>query len=321
MFSLILKLQALFEKLKKRKGLWFTTITAIALLGIVGTMYYLNSIAQRGTKILYEASHSSYFGELDTKINDSLFNLEVIGGLLLANPEFMAALNMQNNTSAMMDKLNALDANLKVIAKSNVIIELYNKNLVKIASSSPKPVISSESYDTESLRKVLASNQPYSGIEYDDGQVYLRALYPTQNGILEVKRTADFLFDLYQSNGKIFQILLNRDFLDMKKLQTYKHQRVGKDEISVQSKSDSEFLQKIQGINVDEVIANKYMLNSDYFILAKPLLNIEGKKVGVILVAESLTKENSLPKITKKVSTGINTAALGLVVALLILMI
>ena len=51
------------------------------------------------------------------------------------------------------------------------------------------------------------------------------------------------------------------------------------------------------------------------------LLSSEGKKVGVLLVAESLTKENSLPKITKKIATGINTAALGLVVALLVLMI
>lgn len=321
MFSFILKLQALFEKLKKRKGLWFTTITVFAVIGIVSTMYYLNSMTQRSTKALYEASHVNYMSELDTKLNDALFNLEVVGSLLLANPEFIAALNMQNNTQAMMDKLNTLDANLKVIAKNNIVIELYTKSLVKIASSSPKPVISSEAYDTESLRKVLSTNQPYSGIEYDDGQVYLRALFPTPNGILEVKRSADFLFDVYQSNGKIFQVLLNRDFLDMKKLQNYKYQRIGKDDVSVQIKSDADFLQKIAGADFDKIIADKYLLSNDYFILAKPLLNVEGKKVGVLLVAESLTKENSLPKITKKIATGINTAALGLVVALLVLMI
>jgi len=321
MFSMILKLQAFFERLKKHKALWFTTITAVAFFGIVGTLYYLNSMTHRSTKNLYEATNASYFNELDSKISDSIFNLEIIGSMLLANPEFIAAINLQNNTTAMMEKLNTLDANLKMIAKNNIVIELYTKNAVKIASSSSTPILTTEAYDLESLQKVIATNQPISGIEYQDGQVFLKALFPTSNGVLEIKRTADFLFDTYQTNGKIFQILLDRDFLDMKKLQAFKNQKVGRNEISVQDKADGTFLTKIAELDFDKVIADKYLLNDDYFILAKPLLNVDGKKVGVIIVGESITKENSLPKMAKKISTGLTTAALGLVVALLILMI
>ena len=321
MFSMILKLQAFFERLKKHKALWFTTITAVAFFGIVGTLYYLNSMTHRSTKNLYEATNASYFNELDSKISDSIFNLEIIGSMLLANPEFIAAINLQNNTTAMMEKLNTLDANLKMIAKNSIVIELYTKNAVKIASSSSTPILTTEAYDLESLQKVIATNQPSSGIEYQDGQVFLKALFPTSNGVLEIKRTADFLFDTYQTNGKIFQILLDRDFLDMKKLQAFKNQKVGRNEISVQDKADGTFLTKIAELDFDKVIADKYLLNDDYFILAKPLLNVDGKKVGVIIVGESITKENSLPKMAKKISTGLTTAALGLVVALLILMI
>ena len=321
MFSMILKLQAFFERLKKHKALWFTTITAVAFFGIVGTLYYLNSMTHRSTKNLYEATNASYFNELDSKISDSIFNLEIIGSMLLSNPEFIAAINLQNNTTAMMEKLNTLDANLKMIAKNNIVIELYTKNAVKIASSSSTPILTTEAYDLESLQKVIATNQPISGIEYQDGQVFLKALFPTSNGVLEIKRTADFLFDTYQTNGKIFQILLDRDFLDMKKLQAFKNQKVGRNEISVQDKADGTFLTKIAELDFDKVIADKYLLNDDYFILAKPLLNVDGKKVGVIIVGESITKENSLPKMAKKISTGLTTAALGLVVALLILMI
>ena len=321
MFSMILKLQAFFERLKKHKALWFTTITAVAFFGIVGTLYYLNSMTHRSTKNLYEATNASYFNELDSKISDSIFNLEIIGSMLLSNPEFIAAINLQNNTTAMMEKLNTLDANLKMIAKNSIVIELYTKNAVKIASSSSTPILTTEAYDLESLQKVIATNQPISGIEYQDGQVFLKALFPTSNGILEVKRAADFLFDTYQTNGKIFQILLDRDFLDMKKLQAFKNQKVGRNEISVQDKADGTFLTKIAELDFDKVIADKYLLSDDYFILAKPLLNVDGKKVGVIIVGESITKENSLPKMAKKISTGLTTAALGLVVALLILMI
>lgn len=321
MFSMILKLQAFFERLKKRKALWFTTITALALFGILSTLYYLNSMTHRSTKNLYEATNASYFNDLDSKIGDSLFNLEIIGSMLLSNPEFIAAINLQNNTTAMMEKLNTLDANLKVIAKNSVVIELYTKNFVKIASSSPSPVLTTEAYDLDSLRKVVATNQPLSGIEYQDGQVYLKALYPTANGILEVKRASDFLYDTYQNNGKIFQILLDKDFLDMKKMQTFKHQKIGKNEVSVQTRADSTFLNKVADLDFDKIIADKYLLNDDYFVLAKPLLNVDGKKVGVIVVGESITKENGLPRMTKKISTGLTTAALGLVVALLVLMI
>lgn len=318
---MILKLQALFEKLKKRKALWFTTITAAALLGVISTLYYLNSMPHRATKNLYEATNASYFNDLDSKITDSLFNLEVIGSMLLSNPDFKTALSLQDNIPAMMEKLNAFDASLRVIVKHDIVLEIYTKNLVKIASSSASPILTTEAYDSEDLQKVLSTNQPVSGIGYEDGQVFFKALYPIQNGILEIKRPADFLFDLYASNGKIFQILLDKDALDMKKLQAFKYHKIGKNEISVQAKSDNEFLEKISNLDFDKVIADKYLLSDDYFILAKPLLNSNDKKVGVMIVGEGIHKENGLPKMVKKISTGLTTAALGLVVALLVLMI
>ena len=107
----------------------------------------------------------------------------------------------------------------------------------------------------------------------------------------------------------------------MKKLQAFKHQKVGRNEVSVQAKADGSFLNKITELDFDKIIADKYILSDDYFVLAKPLLNVDGKKVGVIVVGESIMKENGLPKMTKKISTGLTTAALGLVVALLVLMI
>lgn len=321
MFSMILKLQAFFERLKKRKALWFTTITALSIFGIISTLYYLNTMTNRATKNLYEVTHVSYFNELESKIADSLLNLDIVGSLLLANQEFVVAINVENNATSIITKLNAMDADLKKIAQNDISIELYNKNLVKIASSSKNPILNGQPYESQGLVRVVATNQPLSGVEYQDGQVFLRALYPTKNGVLEIKKSADFLFDSYNSNGKIFQVLLDRDFLDMKKMQEFKSQKVGRSEISVQSKVDNDFLLKIADLDFDKVIADKYILANEYFILAKPILNVDGKKVGIFVLGESLSKENSLPKMTKKISTGLTTAALGLVVALLVLMI
>ena len=175
------------------------------------------------------------------------------------------------------------------------------------------------------LKFKINNTGEYTGIgamvQRKDGKVFLKALYPMQSGVLEVKKPMDFLFDSYNVNGKIFQILLDRDVLDMKKLQEFKHQKVGKSEISVQAKVDIEFLEKIADLDFDKIIANKYLLTEQHFILVKPILNVEGKRVGIFVIGENIFKDNSLPKMTKKISTGLTTAALGLVVALLVLMI
>lgn len=322
MFGMILKLQALMEKLKKRKALWFTTITTLAIIGIVGTMYYLNSMTSRTTKNLYEATNASYFYDLESKIADSMLNLEIIGSMLVQNQEFIQTIDKADNNGSIFGQLSAISQNLGKLDKNPIIIEVYNKNLFKVGSSvvdisSSNKILS----DSLGVQKSLSSQQLISTIEYEDGKVFLKALYPMPSGVLEVKKPMDFLFDSYNVNGKIFQILLDRDVLDMKKLQEFKHQKVGKSEISVQAKVDIEFLEKIADLDFDKIIANKYLLTEQHFILVKPILNVEGKRVGIFVIGENIFKDNSLPKMTKKISTGLTTAALGLVVALLVLMI
>ncbi|MBV5277648.1 MAG: hypothetical protein J0647_01115 [Campylobacteraceae bacterium] len=322
MFGMILKLQAFMERLKKRKALWFTTITTLAIIGIVGTMYYLNSMTSRTTQNLYEATNASYCYDLESKIADSMLNLEIVGSMLVQNQEFVKMIDKADNNQSMFSQLSAISQNLGKLDKNPIVIEVYNKNLFKIGSSLvdiiPNSTVSS---DLLSVQKAFSSQQLVSTIEYEDGKVFLKALYPMQNGILEVKKPVDFLFDNYNINGKIFQVLLDREVLDMRKLQEFKHQKVGKLEISVQSKVDIEFLDKIADLDFDKIIAKKYLLTDQHFILVKPILNIEGKRVGIFVVAENILKDNSLPKMTKKISTGLTTAALGLVVALLVLMI
>lgn len=321
MFGMILKFQAFMERLKKRKALWFSTLITLSVLGIIGTLYYLNSMTNRAAKNLYEATNSSYFHELDMKIADTMLNLEIVGDMLLANPDFVAAINAQGDPNAIAAKLNAMSGSLKKIDQNGIVLELYSKEAVKISSSSRTPVLNAQAYDSLGLQKVLANNQPFSGIEYQDGQVFLHVLYPLQNGVLEVKKSLDFLFDVYKSSGKIFQVLMERDLMDMKKLQEFKYQKVGNFEISVQSHVDADFLERLSGIDFEQLIAAKYVIKDDYFILAKPILNADNKRVGLFIIGENTQKENSLPKMTKKISTGLTTAALGLVVALLVLMI
>lgn len=321
MFGMILKFQAFLEKLKQNKRVWFTTLTALSFLGVIGTVSYLNTTTSRAAQNLYEATSTNYFMEVDSKSNKTVESITILGTALLESPSFMTTLNNQNNIAGINEQLKSIAAKINKPDQTPIALELYNKDGVKIASSLADARLNSTPSDSKLLERVLISNEMNSGIEYDDGQVYFRAFFPVGNGVLETKKSLNFLVDEYGEQNKVFQVLMDKDFLDMKNVQRYPFKKIAKSEISVQSKVDDDFLEKIAPLNFDEILEKKYILTEDYFILAKPIMNVDNKRIGMILIGENILQEGALPNMTKSITTGITTAALGLVVALLVLMI
>lgn len=318
---MILKIQAFLEKLKQNKRVWFTTLTALSFLGIIGTISYLNTTTSRAAQNLYEATSTNYFLEMDSKINNTIESITILGTALLENQNFMATLNNQNNVAGINEQLKGFAAKINKPDQTPIALELYNKDGIKIASSLADARLNGTPSDSKVLERVLISNEMNSGIEYDDGQVYFRAFFPVGNGVLETKKSLNFLVDEYSERNKIFQVLMDKDFLDMKNVQRYPFKKIGKNEISIQSTVDDDFLEKITPLSFDEIIEKKYILTEDHFILAKPIMNVDNKRIGMILIGENILQEGALPNMTKSITTGITTAALGLVVALLVLMI
>ncbi len=321
MFGMILKLQALLEKLKQNKRLWFTTLTVLSLLGITGTLYYLNTMTSRAAKKLYEATSMNYFQDVDSKLMSSFEKISILGVTLVDDQAFVAIMNNQANKAGINERLKKAASDVNAFDKTFINIDLYNKNAIKIGSSEENVTISQLPYDSKGLKQAIATNQFTSAIEYQDGKVYLCAFFPLQNGILETKKSIDFLVDEYAQGDKVFQVLLDKDFLNMKNVQEFEFKKVGKSEISVQSKTNDDFLAKIDTLDFDQIIKNKYILTNENFILAKTIVDIDNKRIGIILISENILKPNGLPNMTHSISTGITIAAMGLVVSLLVLMI
>jgi len=309
------------EQLKKNKRLWFTTITVIAFLGIGGTLHYLNSTTNRTANNLYEATSGNYFQELDSRLLNAQQEVTILGTALMDNQLFVTMISNQGNTIGNNQKLKQIADNINTASKNQIALELYDKNAVKTASSIENMKFIPSPYDSKGLHNAITKNAFTSAIEYQDGQVYIRTFFPIQNGVLEVKKSVDFLINEYAASDKIFQVILDKDFLDMKKVQEFAYKKIGKSEISVQSSTNDDFLTYLAGVDLDQLLVDKYILSDEYFIMGKPIVDTEGKRIGLFLVSEDVLKENSLPKMTKSISTGITTAAMGLVVSLLILMI
>jgi hypothetical protein len=321
MFGMILKFQAFLEKLKQNKRLWFTTLTIVSFLGIAGTLSYLNTMTSRAAKNLYTATSVSYFQDIDVRLTNTFEKISILGVTLLGDQNFVAIMGNQANTAAINERLKKVASEVNAIDKNMIFIDLYNTNGVKIGSSEDNVTLSATPYDSKGLKQAITTNQFASTIEYQDGKVYLAAYFPIQNGILETKKSIDYLIEEYNQKDQVFQVLLDKDFLNMKTVQQFGYKKVGKSEVSVQAKTDDDFLEKINDLDFDELIKNKYILTDKNFILAKPIVDINNKRIGMILISENILKENGLPNMTRSISTGITTAAMGLVVSLLVLMI
>lgn len=120
-----------------------------------------------------------------------MLNLEIVGSMLVQNQEFVKMIDKADNNQSIFSQLSAISQHLGKLDKNPIVIEVYNKNLIKIGSSVVDIVPNNGlSSDLLSVQKALNSQQRLVRIEYEDGKVFLKkALYPMQNGILEAKET------------------------------------------------------------------------------------------------------------------------------------
>ena len=334
MFSFFLNFHVYFEKLKKQKGIWFTMMTVASILGIVGSLYYMTSVTNRTAVRMYESTHEAYISNIDDTINTRVLYLQTVYSLLVNNTTFTNSFNNQTDANGIANALrNASvivnqngDKNASGAKSSDVIFDFYSDSLVLIASSNPNQKITGAASDLKGISVVSKTKAPIAGLELQDGTVYIRYLTPLRaggkdSGYLQLKTKFEFVAERYGKMKQSAQVIFLKDFMDMKKIQDYKFQAVGKSLISVQANPDTSFLDALSQVDYDELTKKQYVIDKGYFIAFEPLNDAAGSPVGAILVGEEIMKDGSLPKMAKGVSNGVTVAAIGLVVALLVLMI
>ncbi|MFP4333663.1 MAG: hypothetical protein ACLFQJ_10225, partial [Campylobacterales bacterium] len=119
MFSNILKIQAFFEKFKKNKGLFFSTLTTTSLVVIFLAMLYLNTVATRTASTFYEQSRVDVLKFVDDLLIAKSEKILPISVLLANNQDLIDALNLINTPEDMIatDDLNTTDENTTLATK------------------------------------------------------------------------------------------------------------------------------------------------------------------------------------------------------------
>lgn len=315
MFSFIKALQNFFSNLKKKKGLWFTTLTILSIIGISLSMYLLSNMTTSIAKEVYINMSSTYINNLEDKIEDK------------KNEYRRIILGLQTNDT-FKDNLNN-----KLVIDS--ILENYNKNLSEMGFSQITLSFYSISNQINQYKNIVntvisrkTSSFGFEVLEDGPNIVYLFPLIIDSNvvGVVEIKENIISLKnDIERSKQTIFLFLLQEKMMnnlsdDLKN----RRYRLVVDGLRVEEqKYDSSLVSNVAEGGQEEIKElknNGYLVNDVYFKTYKEVVDVNGVTIGYIIMAEKVQGSNGFVNIVDNMTKSVTLVSLGLVISILLFM-
>lgn len=315
MFSFIKALQNFFSNLKKKKGLWFTTLTILSIIGISLSMYLLSNMTTSIAKEVYINMSSTYINNLEDKIEDK------------KNEYKRIILGLQTNDT-FKDNLNN-----KLVIDS--ILENYNKNLSEMGfgqiTLSFYSITNQINQYKNIVNTVISRKTSSFGFEVlGDGPniVYLFPIIIDSSvvGVVEIKENIISLKnDIERSKQTIFLFLLQEKMMnnlsdDLKN----RRYRLVVDGLRVEEqKYDSSLVSNVAEGGQEEIKElknNGYLVNDVYFKTYKEVVDVNGVTIGYIIMAEKVQGSNGFVNIVDNMTKSVTLVSLGLVISILLFM-
>ena len=315
MFSFIKALQNFFSNLKKKKGLWFTTLTVLSIIGISVSMYLLSNMTTSIAKEVYINMSSTYINNLEDKIEDK------------KNEYRRIILGLQTNDT-FKDNLNN-----KLVIDS--ILENYNKNLSEMGfgqiTLSFYSITNQINQYKNIVNTVISRKTSSFGFEVlGDGPniVYLFPIIIDSSvvGVVEIKENIISLKnDIERSKQTIFLFLLQEKMMnnlsdDLKN----RRYRILVDGLRVEEqKYDSSLVSNVAEGGQEEIKElknNGYLVNDVYFKTYKEVVDVNGVTIGYIIMAEKVQGSNGFVNIVDNMTKSVTLVSLGLVISILLFM-
>ena len=315
MFSFIKALQNFFSNLKKKKGLWFTTLTILSIIGISVSMYLLSNMTTSIAKEVYINMSSTYINNLEDKIEDK------------KNEYKRIILGLQTNNT-FKDNLNN-----KLVIDS--ILENYNKNLSEMGfgqiTLSFYSITNQINQYKNIVNTVISRKTSSFGFEVlGDGPniVYLFPIIIDSSvvGVVEIKENIISLKnDIERSKQTIFLFLLQEKMMnnlsdDLKN----RRYRLIVDGLRVEEqKYDSSLVSNVAEGGQEEIKElknNGYLVNDVYFKTYKEVVDVNGVTIGYIIMAEKVQGSNGFVNIVDNMTKSVTLVSLGLVISILLFM-
>ncbi|MEJ5168414.1 MAG: hypothetical protein WHU93_04550 [Arcobacteraceae bacterium] len=314
MFTLIKRIQEFLAKLKKNKGLWFTTITIISIMGIFICMYIIMTMTDRVSTEVYKSMAKNYELNLDNKLamKQKQFNKMVIP--ILNNRALLTAIETNN-----IEQINQ--------AKNQMNEELVKNGFLETSIN----FISTASRDQvfrNTINSIITGKMPLGGFEVLQDGVFLVYLYPlikdgSVYGVIEIKDSVHLLRDLYIKENSEYTFILDKKMLSFIALETRtgKYKDINQTYTFENARYDTRFATLLADIDEDtfkKFVSQKFLVSENYYRAAKKIDDINGVEIGLIIVGENTDLEGGFVNIADNMTKTVTMVALGLIISIIL---
>ena len=316
MFSFIKYLQGLKEKFQRNKGLWFTTITVVSIIGIVLTMYLITTMTSNVSEKVYQSMAKEY-------------RLKVVNLLDSKKEEYeKVALAILENKTLLQQIEQSKDKEIEIFQKE------LNDRLVKQSINNYKVSVytlgGSQAILRPSIISVIKSKNTIYGIEVmSDGvfNTYLQPLIKDESvyGVIEIKESIHNFKKYFDGIDDEFAFLLDKKMLSQISIEAKngKYRDMINDYTLAQPFYDTKFTATIPEIEKEQfknMLSNSYVIDGVYYRTYRIINDINGAEIGIILLGEYVDKEDGFVNLADNMTKTVTTVALGLVISIMLFM-
>ncbi|MFA7084970.1 MAG: hypothetical protein WC141_10645, partial [Arcobacteraceae bacterium] len=303
MFTFIKMLQELFTKLKKNKGLWFTTLSIVSISGIFICMYIIMTMTDRVSKEVYKSMSESYERSLTVKLDNKKIEFEKILLTMQQNTTLLTAIE-NNNTVAMNEA-------------KNLINEEYIKNSFTDLSIDIVNTTNKDRIFRNTINSVINTKRPLFGIEVLSEGAFFTYLLPLEKdgniyGVLEIKESIHSLRNDFIKQGGEYVFLLNKSMLSFISLEarTGNFKEANQEYMIRSDRYNTKFASSIstmQDQKYEQFLKDKHIVDQGYFKISKKIIDINGADIGLIIVGESTDASGGFVNIADNMTNTVTT--------------
>jgi len=301
MFSFIKWFGSLIENAKKKKGLWFTILSTLSLMGIFTSLYFVNFLVSDVAQKTYENQKNHYVLTFKNKISSQNEYVEAI------------ALTFSKNQDIANDFFSG-DENATTTIKNKT-----KQITQKINTSLGKPSINISLKESDKAEKML-------GVDVTKKGALFKSVVPMidKNGTIisvVVTKEIDTLVQKYKKEHKEFAFFLNEGSINKVDRAVKKEQYTSyHDKFYIKHKGyNQSFLDQLKNVSFDDNLQeNGYVKDNRYFYVYQKVYDTDGDFTGIAVVAEEVKDDNSFVNLVKNLVNSVTMVALGLIVSMLL---
>jgi hypothetical protein len=316
MLSLMNYLYDLLSRFKKHKGLWFTTITTLSIIGIIVALYIIMSMTSSVSEKVYQSMAKDYSIKITTMLDGKKNEFKKVVSILSENKPLLTQIELNQEQEIL--------ASQKAINDSFIKTGINNYKVTFYSVANTKEIFRS------SIISVIKSKNTIYGLEVmSDGvfNTYLQPLIKDDNvyGVIEVKESIHNYRKIFESLNDEYVFLLDKKMLPQISIDAKngKYKDMINEYTVEQTFYDTKFTTMIIDINEEEykkMIQENYVISGVYYRTYKIMTDINGANIGMVMLGEMIDKEDGFVNLADNMTKTVTTVALGLVISIMLFM-